>query len=463
MRKPGQAQRRPSFQQKRRAGTILVITAIVSVVLFGLLGLVIDAGQMMSAHRMTRNAADAAATAAAMDLLTGRSHATVIATATTFVKDYNGLESATLAVNIPPASGPHAGNSQFVEVIVSNDVPMAFIQVLGIGSEQTVKGRAVAGWEGVNIPAGVIALDRNARPGIDLTGNGSLIVNGSVLVNSNGGGMTESGLPINNGSGGTAITTSGNGTLYAKQVMSVGGVSNSSKIKNYDSSNPKSPLETGSVGLPDPFQYLPPPTTAQGAVGTNFGAIKLSGKASVTLSPGVYTSIETSANVQVTLNPGVYIIAGGGISMSGNSELRGSGVMIYNTGSDYNVNTGLPDSGDGNSLPPALGNPTFGGVSISGNAQLALTPYVNSSSSFDGMVFYQRRLNTEPLKLSGNGSSDVLSGSVYAKWAPLDLSGNGTFNAQFVVQRIDISGNGNLTLDVSGNIFARSDQVFLVE
>ncbi len=454
---------RRNRQRDRRAGAILVITVVVAVVLFGLLGLVIDAGQLMSAHRMTRNAADAAATAAAMDLLTGRSHATAAATATTFVRQHNGLPSASVTVNIPPASGPHAGNSQFVEVIVNNDVGMAFIQILGIGSTQTVQGRAVAGWEGVTVGAGVIALDRNARPGIDLTGNGSLIVNGTVLVNSDGGGMTEYGLPINNGGGGTAITTSGNGKLYAKQVLSVGGVSNSSKIKNYDTFNSQSPLQTGTVGQPDPYRYLPPPTTANGAVANNFGAIKLSGKANVTLSPGVYTSITTTSNVNVTLDPGVYVIAGGGISMSGNSVLRGEGVMIYNTGSDYNVNTGLPDSGDGANFSPASGNPAFGGVSITGNASLALTPYSNSSSSFDGMVFYQRRLNTEPLKLSGNGSSDVLSGSVYAKWATLDLSGNGTFNAQFVVQKIDITGNGDLTLDVSGNNFAGSDQVFLVE
>jgi hypothetical protein len=165
----------------------------------------------------------------------------------------------------------------------------------------------------------------------------------------------------------------------------------------------------------------------------------------------------------VFLNPGIYIITGGGLSMSGNSTLSGEGVMLYNTGSDYNVSTGLPDSGDGTSLPPAPGNPTFGGVEITGNAALNLTPYSNSSSPFDGMVLYQRRLNPMPLKLAGNGSSDVLSGTVYAKWAPLDLSGNGTFNSQFVVQRVEISGNGTLVLDVAGQHLAQSELVFLVE
>ena len=165
----------------------------------------------------------------------------------------------------------------------------------------------------------------------------------------------------------------------------------------------------------------------------------------------------------MSLNPGIYVIEGGGLSMSGNSTLTGSNVMIYNTGSNYNVNTGLPDSGDGSSSPPAAGNATFGGVSLSGNALINLTPYSNASSPFDGLVIYQRRLNTQPMTLSGNGSSDVLKGTVYAKWAPLDLSGNGTFNSQFAVQSLNFSGNGTLTLNVAGQQFAQTYQVFLVE
>lgn len=439
------------------------MTAIVLIALIALLGLVIDAGQLMTAHRTTQNAADAAATAAAMDMLMGRSNGTATATAATFVHVYNGLPNATLAVSIPPATGSHAGNSNFAEVTVQNAVTVRFIRIVGVTSPQVVSARAVAGWEGVSVSAGVIALDKTARPGINLTGNGTLKVNGSILVNSDGGGLAATGQSINNGNSGNAITTSGNGALYARDVESVGGVSNISKIKNFDPSIPQSPLRTGTVVQPDPYQSLSPPTTANGAVATNFGAIKLSGNANVTLSPGVYTSIDVSANVNVTLNPGVYVIQGGGLTMSGNSTLSGSGVMLYNTGSDYNVNTGLPDSGDGSSVPPASGNPSFGGVSITGNALLNLTPYANSSSPFDGMVYYQRRLNTQPLTLAGNGSSDVLKGTVYAKWAPLDLSGNGTFNSQFVVQRLDITGNGTLILDVTGQHLAQSDQVFLVE
>lgn len=446
----------------RRRGTILVVTAIVLLALLGLLGLVIDAGMLMTAHRQTQNAADAAAAAAAMDMLTGRSDATAKATAATFVQEHNVLPTATVTTNIPPQSGVHLGNSDFAEVIVSYPVPMRFIQVLGAGSTRNVTARAVAGWEGVAVPAGVMALDVDARPGINLSGSGSLKVNGAVVVNSNGGGLDQYGQPIGNGGSGNAITTSGNGSLYASDVQSVGGVNNIAKIQNIDGNGP-SPLQTGTMAQPDPYKFLSPPTTSTGAESTNYGAVKLSGSESVTLSPGVYSSIDVSSNVAVTLNPGIYIIAGGGLTMTGNSTLSGEGVMIYNTGSDYNVASGLPDSGDGSSLTPAAGGTTFGAVSITGNAALNLTPYENPTSPFDGLVLYQRRINTQPLKLAGNASSDVLTGTVYAKWAPLDLSGNGTFNAQFVVRSLDLTGNGTLTLDVTGQPTAKSDQVYLVE
>jgi Flp pilus assembly protein TadG len=447
----------------RRRGAILVVAAVILTALLGLLGLVVDAGQLMTANREAQNAADAAATAAGMDLLSGYSSSTATTTATTFVHEYNGLSSATVTVNIPPASGPHQGNSQYAEAIVSLPVSTYFIQVLGVSTSQTVSARAVAGWEGQNVSAGVIALNPAARPGIGVIGNGSLIVNGTVDVNSNGGGLSQNGTPINNGNSGNAITATANGLLKALDVESVGGVNNISKIKNSVTGNNQSPLHTGVATAADPYQYLATPTTANGAVATNYGAVVLSGTSNVTLNPGVYTSIQVSASVNVTLNPGIYVITGGGLTIFGNATLTGSNVMIYNTGSDFNVNTGLPDSGDGTSAPPASGSATFGSVSITGNALLNVTPYTNSSSPFDGLVFYQRRLNTKPLTLAGNGASDVLKGTVYAKYAPLNLSGNGTFNSQFIVDSVLMSGNGSLNLDITGQHVGKSNLVYLVE
>src|SRR5437764_11777902 len=94
---------------RKRSGKIVVLFALILPVLLGMTGLVIDGGMLLAAHRQARNAADAAALAAALDLLNGKSLATAQATATTFVHSYNNLSKATVTTRLP-TSGPYSGN-----------------------------------------------------------------------------------------------------------------------------------------------------------------------------------------------------------------------------------------------------------------------------------------------------------------------------------------------------------------
>ena len=137
--------------------------------------------------------------------------------------------------------------------------------------------------------------------------------------------------------------------------------------------------------------------------------------------------------------------------------------MIYLTGSDYDVNTGLPDSGDLDQSPPAIGGATFGGLNLSGSSSIDLTPISDASSPFDGMGFYQRRLNTQTFEQSGNTSIAPFKGTIYAKWAQVELSGSSNYSAQFVVGSIKISGGTSITVDATGQNLAKVNQVFLVE
>ena len=76
------------------------------------------------------------------------------------------------------------------------------------------------------------------------------------------------------------------------------------------------------------------------------------GTRSATINPGVYSQITVSGNASLTLVSGIYIIAGGGLSVSGNANVTGTGVMIYNT----KVATG-----------------TYGSITLSGNGTIKLT------------------------------------------------------------------------------------------
>ena len=78
---------------------------------------------------------------------------------------------------------------------------------------------------------------------------------------------------------------------------------------------------------------------------------------SQTINPGIYTSINVTASATLKMNPGVYVIAGGGFAVNGAASVTGTGVTIYNAGSNYN---GGPGS-------------TFGGITIDGSGKVTLS------------------------------------------------------------------------------------------
>jgi len=447
------------LRRRWRRGAVLVLTALLLPVLLGITGLVIDAGLLMVSSRKAQNAADAAATAAAFDLLLGRAVDTARATAVTYTRAHNQLTTANVTVNVPPSRGPYQGDPSYVEVIVQNSVRTVFIHMLGVNRDQLVRRRAVAGMKPINVTPGVIALDSAARPGISVGGNGSLTVKGNITVNSAGGGLDETGQAINNGNAGNAMSVSNNASIRATDMRVVGGVNNPSNFRQYDPTVPGTPLRTRALPVPDPFLYLPPPTVATGASSAVHAAVSVSGNTAVTLTPGVYPSIAISSGT-VVFQPGIYIIRGGDLKVT-EQNVTANGVMFYITGSDYDVHTGLPDSEDLYRSPPAAGSATFGGVSI--NAGLRFSGLSDASSRYNGMLFYQRRLNTKAFTIQGNSSAGNLAGTIYAKWAPMAISGQGTYGAQFIVKSMSLSGNGNVRIDHSNALLGRSSQVVLVE
>jgi len=505
---------RPRRAAERR-GVILVKVAILMPVLIGMLGLVLDGGLILAARRQAQNAADAAAQAAAMDKVRGQTDDTAMATANLFIQNYNGLATADLlsfgtTFNIPPASGAYIGDSNFVEVIVTQEVQTCFIQVLGVSSPVTVKARAVAGFQATAAGEGVMVLDPSAKPGLSTSGkNSSIRVNGCIIVNSEGGGVDEKGVAV---VGLRTAASVGSGTIAGTLIAVVGGVDSPSGFKPYVTGQP-SPLHCRQFGQPDPLKNLPVPVTGNGVdVGFNptvpsrRGTVKVTTN-SVTFSedpenlnfenlnftatggemlggglyiatagqaivyPGIYSNISIEGG-NVILMPGIYVISpaktSDGFKMTGGTVL-GKGIMIYVTGSNYVAASGLPDTGDGENPPLATPDTTFGSVSI--NAAMQLSPIDNKlytynplvSKDFDGMLFYQRRRNTSRVTLTGDSAAGGLTGTLYAKWAKFDISGQGDYDAQFIVGSIDVTGQGNVTILAGGEARGKANQIYLVE
>jgi uncharacterized membrane protein len=146
-----------SLKDERGQALFTAVAAIV--VLMGFAGLGIDMGMLRYEKRLQQSAADAAAIAGASDIPFGGVTAAAQSTATTngFAYTSSALSDCTSAgaavgticvqVNNPPASGPHSGNSNYVEVYVAEVQPTYFMPILGV-TKSVVTARSVAGMLG---------------------------------------------------------------------------------------------------------------------------------------------------------------------------------------------------------------------------------------------------------------------------------------------------------------------------
>jgi hypothetical protein len=424
-------------------------------VLLGVIGLTVDGGLMLFFHRLTQNAADAAALAAAVDLKNGKSSSAAKATGTAYGQSYNNMPNAP-TINIPPSSGPHSTgptNGHYAEAIVSYPFQTSFIQLLGVNASQTIMARAVAGWEPQSAGDGVIALSTNGT-GINVSGGANLAVNGLIAVNS----MDSS----------TAVRVSYGSHIYTNSIDVAGTVSGASSIQDYPSGGGTGGL-TQNTGdqTADLLSGLAVPTTSNGvqanfyqytytgdqwvqSTASNPQAVTINNTTPVTLDPGIYKSITVQGGASVTFNAGIYVLEGGGLTIS-RSTATGSGAMFYNTASTYNSSTGADGSGA-----------SYGMINIR-SSTVTLSAINNPGDTYDGMLFFQDRSNTQTVTMSGNSGGSNLSGTIYAPAADLNISGAGNWGAQIIVSRVTVKGNSTLTIDYSGSDLAKAPYVFLVE
>jgi hypothetical protein len=392
---------------------------------------------LLVTYRQTQNAADAAATAAAMDLLNGLSVATAQATGQTYVQTYNNLSSANVTINIPPTSGPNAGADTYAEAIISYPYSTTgFIRLLGIGSSVTVTARAVGGYAPAPMQVGLIALQQapSGGKGISVSGGAVLSVDGQVEDNS-----TDSH---------QALDVSGGSILYATKVSVSGGSDSTSGVQNYPSGGGTSPLHQNTgVRYGDPLANLPNPTTSNGVVNAYYSwngsslqsatspqNVTINPGATATLQPGIYQSITVQGGGSAVFTSGIYVLAGGGMTISGSSTVSNTtgGVMFYNSAFNYDAANGADGSA-----------PSFGPINISGGSSFNLTGLTSTANStFSGMLVFQDRFNAQNMAVSG-GSSTGIGGTIYAPVANVTVSGGSTFNSQFIVGSLTVSGGSS--------------------
>ncbi len=264
---------------------------------------------------------------------------------------------------------------------------------------------------------------------LNTAAGGSLNLSGSSTI-------TISGLVQVDSSSLSAIQETGATKTTASAIHVVGGysVSGSSGFST-------TPVK-GVASVSDPLASLPIPA-ATGL--TSFGAINIGGVTSQTINPGIYSAINVSASATLKMNPGIYVITGGGFSVTGAASVSGSGVMIYNAGSNYNGGSGS----------------TFGGFTLGGSGAVNLSP--PTSGPYAGIVLFQSRDNTRALSLSGATVAALNGGVLYAPAALLNVSGSAHVgsssqpSSSLIVNELLCSGTGSSSLGAGGAAVSDSD------
>jgi len=366
--------RRRAAARKNEAGYVMVTAALSIFVLFGFLGLAIDVGQMRLAQRKIQSAADAAAIAGGAEILFP--DITTAAKAASSANGFtDGANAVTVTVSHPPVDGPHTGNTNYVEVVVSQSQSTLFMNALGISSVP-MTARAVAAGTSPNC---IYALQQGAN---------SLDLSLSVIT--------------------TPCGVVGDGNLAGSFFASL--TAPSIELVGANDCGPCAhPTPTTGIGyVPDPLGSLPVPSFTVPTVPANCQPTP-SG-ANPTIPPGTYSAMTitpamgtvnfsggtyvfcgglTLNGANVIFGPGTYVMYGGGFQMAGAfaGTVSGNGMMIYNTGSG--TATGV--------CPPTCG---YGSVTtwFTGNNAMAAP----TSGTYAGILFFQDRSNPQPASFNAN-------------------------------------------------------------
>jgi hypothetical protein len=424
---------------RREEGQTVVVFAITILALLFMVGLAVDVGILFVAHRTAQEAADAGAYGGALVLYQNGSTVDARDAAVADIQRNGFVDGADegrtrVFVNLPPTSGPHAADSRYVEVIIEAQVRTLLVP--GQGTLNSVVVRGVGGTAPAGLAYALMVLNSNENAALKISGQGSLSVTGA-------------GIQVNSSSC-PAVQVSGSGSILAPSTEVVGCVQQSG------SGTVTPPATIGVQSDPDPFAGLAGPSTTGLPV---YGPTSIGDDGTYTLQPGVYSEgIQFSGNGIVYLMPGVYILKEKGLQVSGNGELRvhGSaapeqGVLLYNTIKGYPAST--PDSCDK--------------IQFSGNGVIELRASSLSSDPWKGMLIFQDRRCTKEMQISGNGGFHDVTGTIYLPQAPLQISGNGTFDAnyhtQIIAQTVVNSGDATIHLHYDANENAQGILPALVE
>lgn len=392
---------------KRQNGTrgqamILIVFSIIG--LIGVSALAIDGGNAFLDRRKAETAADAAALTGAITRIEGGNwRAAALAAAASNGYDNNGTTN-TVELNTPPLNGPYAGNSEYIEVILTSRLSTYFGSVVGIPQITNVVKAVSQSKPAMYGPIfdgyALVSLAPNSNCDKQL----SFVIQGEATISLEGGGVF-----VNSDNRKCAFIQFGEGSVRINDqspITVVGGA----QVQKPRLITPF-PMQTGAAPIPYPPAFeMPKPSC-----GTKEAAVdELTGN----MTPGSWGGEDFPPIGVHELQAGVYCIGGNVVVADGN-RLIGNGVVLF---------------------------VERGEVRISGSAEVQLDAPKKGPNA--GLLIYMPITNRSALVLNGNLNS-TYTGTILAPSANIRLKGLESkrgFHSQIIGYTIGVDGTSNIII-----------------
>jgi Flp pilus assembly protein TadG len=384
-------------------GNVIVLGATTLPMVIGAAAIGIDTIQLSLWKRQLQRAADSAAMAGAHALAQSKD---AVAAADRDLQLNNQLPLlAGRQVQPPPTSGPFAGDTRAVRVVITSRQTLPFWSFF-TNESPTLTAEATARI----VPDGEFCMyadEDGTTPGITVGGSGQLNL---------GCGMATNSIASN------AVALSGSATVIATPITAPGGLSPSTRYV------PPTELNPYSTKLTDPLASLANPTLPSSCLpkysqGPNEAPPTITMPASKVIC---FNGMDIKGTV--TLPPGTYMINGDAFRAGAQANITCLGCTFVLTSS-----TAATD-------PASVAT-----LDIGAGAQLTLEATKQGGGEYAGVLFYQDRRATLLNAITFNGSAaGRLQGAIYLPRANLNWNGGAamvTTCLQFITRRLNFSGN----------------------
>ena len=390
-------------------GFAAIMTAVLLPAIILMAGLGTEAGYWYFTQRKIQNAADTAAYASIVNLISGNT-ATITSTAETVAKINGYLPlTSSISVNHPPTSGIYTGDTDAIEVIITQTVPR-YLSALLSQDNVTIKSRAIAKLEARRL-ACMLSLNDDASGAVTFSGSSKTVLDGcNMVVNS---------------VAADAILVEKTATVSLDCASTSGGATttNGLILKDCNSISQYQPQSA------DPFVALEQITTpVECSDMAEFKVTKHSGIGYPDPKSRYCGGFNLNAGAEVELSSGYYIFDGGNIVINANAKFTGENVVLFLTG----------------------------GATLTFNGGATIQLSAPKTGIYEGILVFGDRDDNVTHKINGNSSSNY-NGAIYTSGAHLLYNGSSSIKGgcvQLVSDTIRIDGNTTLNADCTGSPYS---------